>query len=54
MVRSGTSVTVYTEDIGSTFGRNGFSMGSSLQVSSSKYPKSYCMKLTSQVLSLTC
>ena len=31
-----TWVTVYTEDIGNTFGPKGFARGSSLQVSSSK------------------
>ena len=50
----GTWVTDYSGDIGNTFGPNGFSIGSSLQVSSSKYPKSYCMKVTSHVRSLTC
>jgi hypothetical protein len=35
-----TWVTVYTDDIGNTFGPNGFATGSSPQVSSSKYPKS--------------
>jgi hypothetical protein len=33
-------VTVYSGDIGNTVGPNGFAMGSSRQVSSSKYPKS--------------
>ena len=37
--------------MGNTFGPNGFSIGSSRQVSSSKYPRSYCMKLTSQIRS---
>jgi hypothetical protein len=41
-------VAVYSEDIGNTFGPKGFSIGSSRHVSSSKYPKSYCMKVTSQ------
>jgi hypothetical protein len=35
-----TWVTVYTEDMGNTFGPKGFARGSSLQVSSSKYPRS--------------
>jgi hypothetical protein len=35
-----TWVTVYTEDIGNAFGPKGFARGSSLQVSSSKYPRS--------------
>ena len=35
-----TWVTVYTEDMGNTFGPKGFATGSSLQVSSSKYPRS--------------
>src|SRR5439155_2781568 len=37
-------VTVYTEDIGNTFGPKGFSRGSSLQVSWSKYPRSHVPK----------
>ena len=40
--------------MGNTFGLNGFSIGSSLHSSSSKYPKSSSMKLTSQIRSLTC
>src|SRR6266851_8369780 len=36
----GTWVTVYSDDIGNTFGPKGFARGSSLQVSSSKYPRS--------------
>src|SRR4051812_44997092 len=35
-----TWVTVHSEHIGNTFGPNGFSIGSSRHVSSSKYPKS--------------
>jgi hypothetical protein len=35
-----TWVTDYTDDIGNTFGPKGFARGSSLQVSSSKYPRS--------------
>jgi hypothetical protein len=35
-----TWVTVYTEDIGNTFGPKGFATGSSLQLSLSKYPRS--------------
>ena len=49
-----TWVTVHSGGIGNTFGPNGLSMGSSLQVSSSKYPSSYCMKLTNQTRSPTC
>jgi len=37
---SDTWVTFYTDDIGNTFGPKGFARGSSLQVSSSKYPRS--------------
>src|SRR5262245_36114003 len=33
-------VTVHTGDIGNTFGPNGLAMGSSLHVTSSKYPRS--------------
>jgi len=51
---SDVSTKVHTGDIGNTFGLNGFSIGSSLQVSRSKYPRSYCMKLTSHILSVTC
>jgi hypothetical protein len=40
--------------MGNTFGPNGFSIGSSRQVSSSKSPKSWCMTLTSQMCSPTC
>src|SRR4029079_4548150 len=40
--------------MGNSFGPNGFSIGSSRHVSSSKYPKSYCMKVTSQMRSPTC
>jgi hypothetical protein len=36
--------------MGNSFGPNGFSIGSSRHVSSSKYPKSYCIKVTSHVL----
>jgi transposase InsO family protein len=39
--------------MGNSFGPNGLSIGSSLHVSSSKYPKSYCMKVTSQMWSST-
>jgi len=35
-----TWVTFYSENIGNTFGPKGFARGSSLQVSSSKYPRS--------------
>ena len=35
-----TWVTVYSGDMGNTFGPKGFSIGSSLQVSWSKYPRS--------------
>jgi hypothetical protein len=35
-----TWVTFHSEDIGNTFGPKGFARGSSLQVSSSKYPRS--------------
>jgi hypothetical protein len=47
-------VAVYSERVGNSFGPNGFSIGSSRHVSSSKYPKSYCMKITSQMRSRTC
>ena len=39
--------------MGNTVGPNGLAIGSSRQVSSSKYPKSYCMNVTSQMRSLT-
>ena len=48
-----TWVTVHSGDIGNTFEPKGFWIGSSLHVSSSKYPRSYCMKLTSQMRSPT-
>ena len=35
-----TTLTLTAEHIGNTFGPNGLSIGSSLHVSSSKYPKS--------------
>lgn len=44
----------YSGDMGNTVGPNGFSIGSSRHVSSSKYPGSNCMKLTSQMRSSTC
>jgi hypothetical protein len=48
-------VTVHSGgDIGNTFGPNGFSIGSTRMASSSKYPKSYCIKLTSHTRSPTC
>jgi hypothetical protein len=40
--------------MGNSFAPNGFSIGSSRHVSSSKYPKSYCMKVRSQMRSPTC
>ncbi len=43
----------YTEDIGNSFGRNGFTAGSTRRSSSSKNPRSYSMNETSQILSLT-
>ena len=49
-----TWVTVYSGDIGNTFGPKGFSIGSSLHVSWSKYPRSKSIKLTSEISSLTC
>src|SRR5437867_3131905 len=49
-----TWVSVYSEHIGNTFEPKGFSIGSSRHSSSSKYPKSYCMKVTSQMRSPTC
>ena len=46
--------TDYSENIGNTFAPNGFSVGSSRHVWSAKQPKSYCMKVTSQMCSPTC
>src|SRR5262245_36175056 len=46
-------VTSHSGDMGDTFGPKGFSIGSRRHVSSSKYPKSYCIKVTSQMRSLT-
>lgn len=43
-----TWVTDCSRDIGNTFGPNGLAIGSRRQVSSSKYPKSYCTKVASQ------
>ena len=40
------SATVHSERTGNSFGPNRFSIGSSRQVSSSKYSKSYCMKVS--------
>ena len=43
----------YSEHIGNTFGPKGFSIGSARHGSSSKYFKSWCMKVTSQIWSPT-
>jgi len=37
--------------MGNTFGPKGFSSGSNTRVSRSKYPRSYSIKLTSQISS---
>jgi hypothetical protein len=47
-----TWVTVHSGDIGNTFGPKGFSIGSTRMASSSKYPKSYCIELTSRTLDI--
>src|SRR5215475_14759698 len=44
-----TWVTDYSRDIRNTLGPKGLATGSSLHVSSSKYPRSQCMKETSQM-----
>src|SRR4029077_17218016 len=53
--RSGpdTWVTECTGYMGNTFGPKGFSSGSKTLVSKSKYPRSYCIKLTNQMSSCT-
>jgi hypothetical protein len=48
-----TSVAVYTGDMGDSLAAKGFSALSIRHVSSSKNPKSNCIKLTSQTRSLT-
>src|SRR5205807_10557234 len=49
-----TWVTFYSGDIGNTFTSKGFGAHSTRMLSSSKNPRSYCIKLTSQTCSATC
>src|SRR5436853_7912702 len=49
-----TWVTDYSGDIGNTFTSKGFGAHSTRMLSSSKNPRSYCIKLTSQTCSATC
>ena len=49
-----TILTLGASHIGNTFRQNRFSIGSRRHVSSSKYPKSKSMKLTSRRCSPTC